>query len=145
MKAPRLEIYLDEKSDLCISKIESIDSEPRLIFNIELDELKSFELEAASTKLGGTILNLLNLWHKDALDGWGIPSAKENARMDDYDIAQSLIGKSMLNKTAIHVQSIELLLSQEANRNENVKQFFENVWPIIRERLKSYGSEQQGS
>lgn len=144
MRIPRLEIYLDEQLKLCVAKVDNEDSNPRLIFDIGLDELKSFDLDVASSKFGGTIFSLLSLWYKQAFEGWGIPLAEENSQIDDYDIAQRLIGKSILSKTCMHIPSIELLLSQETNRSENVKQFYENVWPTIRERLESFGSNSVG-
>lgn len=140
MTAPRLEIYLDEQQKVCVAKVERDGGDSRLIFDIGLDELKSSELEVASSKLGGTIFNLLNIWHKGAFEGWGIPSVEECSESDDYEIAHRLIGKSVSSKTAVHVQSIDLLLRHEARKNEDAKQFLEDSWPIIRERLESFGA-----
>lgn len=138
MTVPRLEIYLGEQQKVCIAKVEREGAESRLIFDISLDELKSSELEAASSKFGGTIFNLLNMWHKGAFEGWGIPSFEEISQSDDYEIAQRLIGKSMSSKTATHIPSIDLLLSQEASKSEDAKRFLEDSWPVIRERIESF-------
>ena len=140
MTVPRLEIYLDEQQKLCIAKVEREGAESRLIFDIGLDEIKSSELDAASAKFGGTIFNLLNMWHKGAFEGWGIPSTEEISQSDDYEIAQRLIGKSVSGKTSIHVPSIDLLLTQEASRNDDAKRFLADTWPVIRERLESYSA-----
>lgn len=140
MTAPRLEIYLDAQQKLCIAKVEREGEAARLILDIGLDELKSSELGVASAKFGGTIFNLLNMWHKGAFESWGIPSTEEISQSDDYEMAQRLIGKSMSGKTAIHVPSIELLLGQEATKNDDAKRFLVDTWPVIRERLESYGS-----
>lgn len=138
MIVPRLEIYLDAQKNLCIAKVECEGEKSRLIFDVGLDELKSAELGAASAKFGGTIFNLLNIWHNAAFEGWGIPSAKELSQSDDYEIAQRLIGKSVADRTAMHVSSIDLLLRQEASRNDDAKRFYADAWPAIRERLESY-------
>lgn len=141
MTAPRLEIYLNGEKRLCIAKIEREGEVPQVILDLSLSELKSSELDVASAKFGGTIFKLLNMWHSDAFEGWGIPSVAEISQSDDYEMAQRLIGKSVSSKTAIHVPSIDLLLSQEASRSEDAKRFLEDIWPIIRERLESYSAQ----
>ncbi|MDC8756990.1 hypothetical protein [Janthinobacterium fluminis] len=131
---------MNEQQNLCIAKNEREGEESRLIWDIELDKLKSSKLDVASAKFGGTIFNLLNMWHKGAFEDWGIPSTEEISESDDYEMAQRLIGKSVSGKTAIHIPSINLLLSQEASKNDDAKQFFVDTWPIIRERLESYSA-----
>ncbi len=137
MNVPRLEIYLDSQQSLCVAKVER-EGDARLIVEIGLTELKSSTLEVASSNLGGSISNLLSLWHKHVLDEWGIPSVEESSQSDDYDIAQRLIGKSMASKITIHVPTIHLLLSQAAGKDEGAKQFFDEAWPTIRTILESY-------
>jgi hypothetical protein len=45
-----------------------------------------------------------------------------------------------VGKTAIYVPSIDLLLSQEANKDDDAKRFLAGMWPIIRERLENYSA-----
>lgn len=63
MTTPRLEVYLDESDNLCIAKVEKAGAASRLILDIELDDLKSFDPVDASYRVGGTILNILRIWH----------------------------------------------------------------------------------
>jgi hypothetical protein len=138
MKTPRLEIYLDEKSDLCIGKVERPDSEPRLIFDIELSELNSYGVEEASKKVGEVILRILKIWHKETFENLEAFSFTEKEDDDDFVMAMQLIGKSVSTKTKAHVQTIEILLRQQAIKTEAVQKFVDESWPSIRANLESY-------
>lgn len=140
MNVPRLEIFLNESSMLCIAKVEQVGADSRLMVDVDLNELKSHGLEGASSRIGGLIINILSKWHKTEFESWDMSVAEESPELSDNGIAQCLIGKSVLNKTAVHVPSIDLLLSQEAGKNEEARRFFEESWPVIRERLESYNS-----
>jgi hypothetical protein len=138
MSYPKLEIYLNESSEICIAKVEDASSPSQLFVEIELDELKSQGIDGASHQLGFGIITSLRRWHAKEFESWDVPVAQESPELGDFSIAQCLIGKSVSSRTAVHVQSIDLLLSQEASKNEDAKRFFEENWPVIRARLASF-------
>jgi hypothetical protein len=140
MRTPRLEIYLDGNLKLCIGKVESNTELPRLIVDIDLDELKSYEPENAAHRVGGTILNILKIWHEKAFEDWEVPVVSEEVRTDDLYIAQRLIAEALEKKSAVHVSSIEVLLRQAASKSEDVREFLEDSWPVIRKRLERFGA-----
>ena len=140
MNVPRLEIYLDENSKLCIAKVDRLGASSQLIVDVDLNELKSHGLDGASSRLGRGLINNLSLWHKKEFENWGLPVAQEIDEPDDFSIAQCLIEKSVLGSTAVHVRSIDTLLRQEAEKSQESKSFFEDTWPTIRERLESFGT-----
>jgi hypothetical protein len=49
-----------------------------------------------------------------------------------------LISKSVFEKTKIHVQSIDILLRDQAEKNKAAKEFLDDSWPTIRERLEKF-------
>jgi hypothetical protein len=138
MRTPRLEIYLDDKSELCIAKVERDGAEPRLIFDVDLTELHAQGEDEASKRVGGTILHILKIWHKDTFEKLGVFNSIENTEESDFDLAMELIGKSVLSKTGAHVPSIELLLRQSAKTSESVQHFLDETWPTVRATLIAY-------
>lgn len=73
MNIPRIEIYLDENSTLCVAKVENAGAQSRLILDIDLDDLKALKPEDAAYRVGGTVLNILKIWHKEKFDNWVVP------------------------------------------------------------------------
>jgi len=73
MAAPRVEIYLHNNS-LCISKVDNEDDGKFLVVETEMDELKKLEPTDAAYKVGGTVLNLLRLWHTKEFKDWQVPT-----------------------------------------------------------------------
>jgi len=137
MNVPRLEIYLNQESDLCIAKVERENAESRLIVDVPIDELKTFSPESAAHRIGGTILNILGLWHKQVFGNWEVPAVSGNSQQDDdYDFALRLVNRALLAKTAVHNASIELLLQQAAIDSEDAREYLENAWPLLRDRLE---------
>lgn len=140
MNEPYLALYVRDGVLFFTKKLPK-ESEPREILEIGVDEVISDEFDEAAKKLGTTVLGILSLWHKDAFHGWGISSqAGEDEAEDNFYIANRLISESVSKKTAVHVQSIDLLLHQAASKNEDAKKFLEESWSIIRERLASFGN-----
>jgi hypothetical protein len=73
MTTPRLEIFL-ENGALCIAKVDNENEGTRLIVDIEMDELKSLTPAEATHRVGGTVLNILRLWHGEAFGAWQVPA-----------------------------------------------------------------------
>ncbi|MEO6146361.1 MAG: hypothetical protein ABIP04_04690 [Sulfuriferula sp.] len=138
MNVPRLEIYLNQETDLCIAKVERQDAESRLIVDVSLDELKALGPESAAHRVCGTILNILGLWHTRAFGKWEVPAVSENPQDDDnYDFALRLINRALAAKTTLHNRSIELLLQQAAMESEDARKYLEDAWPLLRDRLEN--------
>lgn len=136
MKVPRLEIYLDQEASLCISKVEKQNAESRLIVDVPLDELKALGPEDAAHRIGGTVLNILGLWHKQAFGSWEVPAVGENHSDDDsYSSALRLIDRALSTKTTEHNASIEYLLQQAATESEDARKYLEDAWPLLRDQL----------
>lgn len=138
MNVPRLEIYLNQETDLCIAKVERENAESRLIVDVPIDELKTLGPESAAHRIGGTVLNILGLWHKQVFGNLEVPAASGNSQHDDdYDFALRLINRALSAKTAGHNASIELLLQQAAIDSEDARKYLEDAWPLLRDRLEN--------
>jgi hypothetical protein len=72
MTTPRLEIYL-ENGSLCIAKVDDERVGTRLIMDIEVADLKTLATADAAHRIGGTVLNLLRLWHPNEFGEWQVP------------------------------------------------------------------------
>ena len=72
MMTPRLEIFLKDGA-LCIAKVDDDQVGTRLIMDIEMDDLKSLTANDATYRVGGTVLNLLRLWHPKEFGEWQVP------------------------------------------------------------------------
>lgn len=136
MNVPRLEIYLDQETNLCIGKVEHQNAESRLILDVPLDEIKALDPEVAAHRVGGTVLNIMGLWHKQAFGNWEVPGLAANLQDNDgYVVALGLIDHALAKKTAEHNASIELLLQQAAINCEDTRKYLEDAWPVLRDRL----------
>jgi hypothetical protein len=76
MNKPRVEIFLDENSNLCLTKVEHTGAEPKMILDIELADLLQESPTEAAYRLGGTVLNLMRLWHREEFGEWQVPPPK---------------------------------------------------------------------
>jgi len=135
MSVPRLEIHLNQEAALCIAKVEREDAESRLIVDVPLGELEATGAEGAAYRIGGTVLNILRLWHKEAFENLAVPAVGDAMQDDDFDLALRLINRALEAKTAIHSASIEFLLRQAATCSEDAHKYLENAWPLLRDRL----------
>lgn len=70
MTTPRLEIFLENNS-LYIAKVDR-DAPRKLIVDIDVDELKALSPSDASYRVGGTVLNMLKLWHAEVFGEWEV-------------------------------------------------------------------------
>ncbi len=77
MNLPRIEIFLDEKSNLCLTKVERANADPKVILELELEELLREQPAEAAHRLGGTVLNILRLWNRDKFGNWEVPPPKQ--------------------------------------------------------------------
>ncbi|WP_072427671.1 hypothetical protein [Chitinimonas taiwanensis] len=136
MNVPRLEIHLNQELELCIAKVERPGDESRLIIDMPLDELKALDPESAAHRIGGTVLNILGRWHKQAFRDWQVPSDGEHSQGNDsYNAALGLITQALAAKTTAHNASIEWLLQQASADNADARKYLEDAWPLLRERL----------
>jgi hypothetical protein len=134
MYVPRLEIYLNQETDLCIAKVERLDAASRLIFSVPLNELKALEAEDASRRVGGTVLDIIRIWYKQAFGEWKALEVDEDVQSNDFFFsAMKLLDYALSTKTVEHNKSIEFLLQQAAVENDDARKYLENAWPRLRE------------
>jgi hypothetical protein len=140
MHEPYLAVCISNGTLSFTKKIPSEDK-PREIFELNTDEVMSDEFDEACRKLGSTVFGILRLWHPEVLNSWGKTVEVDDAKsqvVNDFDIAMQLISKSVFEKTKIHVQSIDVLLREQAEKKKAAKEFLDDSWPTIRERLEKF-------
>jgi hypothetical protein len=142
MNIPRLEIYLDEGNNICLSRVEKKDGASRLIVNMPIQEANELEEDELSYRIGKSILNILSFWHKDIFvkqkkDSF-VPSETVEQSVQLYETALRLIGIALDSKTKTHNVSIEDLLQQSSIHNLDARFYLENTWPTLLRRLESY-------
>ena len=137
MTVPRLEVFLNQETALCIAKVERDNGESRVIVEVPMDELRALEPGNAAYRIGGTVLNILRLWHKSVFENWETPGVMGDFEGDDdYEFALRLINHALSTKTSVHNASIEFLLKQAATRNEDARKYLQDAWPVLRDRLE---------
>jgi hypothetical protein len=139
MSYPKLEIYLNEASEICIAKVETADSPSEIFVEIELDELKAQGIDGASHQLGFGIITSLKRWHAKEFDSWDPNSAVVSTIGEELQLAHRLIDQSIKDRTAVHIQSIDALLYGDGKNDPDSKSLLEN-WPVIRQRLTSFAA-----
>lgn len=72
MNNPHLKIFLKDHC-LCIGKVEDENSEMKLIIDIDVEELMALDPQDAAHRVGGTVLNVLRLWHEKTFGEWQVP------------------------------------------------------------------------
>lgn len=140
MNEPFLALYVKDDTLFFTKKLPT-ENVPREILEFSIDEITSDEFDDASRKLGTTVLGILSLWHKDAFQGWGTGSnsnGNEHQAPNEFDIAMQLVSKSVFTKTKVHVQSIDALLREQAEKTRAAKEFLDDSWPTIRARLENF-------
>ncbi|WP_265281727.1 hypothetical protein [Verminephrobacter aporrectodeae] len=140
MNMPRVIIYLDKESNLCISEVEEQNSNSKLIFAMPLGKLSSDDLDSVKIMVGKTVLDILERWHKQVFWNWETSPADEISHTeddddDDYISATFLVIEAISAKTDVYNASIEFLLQQAAIGSLDAKRYLEVVWPLIRDRL----------
>lgn len=136
MKAPYLEIYVDEKEGLCIARAKAKNVPFHLLVNIPLDELSTYDPEDVAYRIGGTALNLLQSWHGKLFSDWKSPAVKgSQENYSSYIGALRLIDLALSAKTSVHNASIEALLQEAAKENEDARKYLAEAWPLLRDRL----------
>lgn len=140
MSYPKLEIYLNEASELCIVKAERPDSAPQLVVELALSELMSEGIDEASLQVGHGVITSLKRWHRQEFESAEVTVADGLPSDDSSELAHRLIAKSVENRTAVHLPSIEALLLAAANQGPDAKEFLDEDWPVIRQRLSTFSA-----
>ena len=138
MNTPKLEIYLNQDDYLCIAKVEQPNDQSRLIVDIPMSDINALSYEEASTKIGGSVLHILRLWHKEAFENLskGTSIIDDSGGSESYEIALRLVSIALDAKTTIYSTSIDSLLEQAALTDVDARNYLENAWPLLRERLE---------
>ncbi len=137
MNEPYLALYV-KNNTLFFTKKLSTENVPREILEFDIAEITSDEFDDASRKLGTTVLGILALWHKESFQNWGTGVGGEDYAPNEFDLAMQLISKSVFTKTKVHVQSIDVLLREQAEKTRAAKEFLNDSWPTIRDRLEKF-------
>lgn len=138
MNKPRLEIYLNQGQNFCISKVSQQGNQLPVV-DIPLDELKALGPENAAYRIGATVLDILDILHPQAFESFKAPDTKtlcDDENNSDYVCALKLISFALSSKTSIHNKSIEYFLQQAAKDSEAARIYLNEAWPLLRDRLK---------
>ncbi|WP_374334353.1 hypothetical protein [Leeia sp.] len=140
MMTPRLELYLDDSSALCMAKVEKADGASRVFMQLPLAELGLHDREQAARQLGAAILGLFAIWHPARLAEHYTAQKEaigEANALDHFNSAMQLIQQALAQKTTAFSPAIEFLLTQAAPHNEDARTFLRETWPILRAHLES--------
>jgi hypothetical protein len=137
MPIPRIEIYLNENSELTIANFREQDRGPLLV-DIKLGDLIADGFDTATSRFGEPLLRTLMLWHRAAFDQYGGFKSVKKTVLSDFELADLLIAKSMTSKTRVHVKSIEQLLHHPETDVQECLKFVATLWPTIRAQLMKY-------
>lgn len=137
-RVPRIEVYLNDESVLTIAHHRLADRGP-LEVPIPLDELMAGGPDESARRLGSILIHVLMLWHKEEFARIAAVAAAQSPSINDMDIVDNLISKSMSLKTNVHIGSIDHLLANSVDESGECQEFFALTWPTIRAELLKYG------
>jgi hypothetical protein len=107
-----------------------------MIIDIPLQELIAEGSDGAASKIGGTVINLLALWHRDLFGNWKVePKSTSHQLPDSYDLALHLITHALKTKNSLFRDAIQSLLEEAAPVNEDAREYLASAWPHLRDRL----------
>lgn len=130
MRLPRIEIYINEKSDISVAHVK-LDRETS-IFDFSLNQILVEGEGSAALTLGGSVLKVLKLWHPDILKDVPTPLPISRAEIKE-SIAQELIALSISERSDKFLDTIDNLLSESSI--ELGTDFLVNSWPVVRKRI----------
>lgn len=136
MYEPYLALYVKDGT-LYFEKKLPTEDEPRGIIEVEIAQVTSDEFDEASKKLGGTILGIFRLWHKNLFETWGTSAVKlEDDSVDDYSVALYLIDRLPQGCAEDRLQLIDEILNEASISNAAAHKYLVEDWPYLRKRLQ---------
>ncbi|HEX8610122.1 MAG TPA: hypothetical protein VF800_02445 [Telluria sp.] len=133
MRLPRIEIYINEKSDISVAHVK--DDRETFIFDFSLDQFLAKGEDNAALTLGESVLTVLKLWHPNILKDVPTPPPISSAEVK-ASLAQDLIGVSMSERTNRYIDAIDNLLNESSL--ELGTEFIRSSWPVLRARLETF-------
>lgn len=135
MHEPYLALYVKDGT-LHFEKKLPTEDEPREIIEVEIKQITSDEFDEASKKLGGTILGIFKLWHKNIFQTWGSSAvAVEEDFIDDFSVALYLIDKLSQGCSEDRLQLIDEILNEASLSSVAAHKYLGEDWPLLRKRL----------
>lgn len=110
MQIPHLAIYVNDKGEFVMSHVMRAEGEP-LDVERPLKELSDRGLEEASKGIGRVVLATMAGWYPQEMGKYpelAVPYDEEG----DMIVIMSLISKSILGKTKVHLASIDALIEE---------------------------------
>ena len=135
MHEPYISLYVQDGA-LHFEKKLSTELESRVIFNVPIPEVIADEFDEAAKKLGGTLLRLFQLWHKDLFINWGSSfSELESSSSDNFTLALGLIDRLSDGCSEDRLKLIDEILVDAATSDLDASKYLSENWPYLRVRL----------
>lgn len=137
MNIPRLEVYYRSDEGICIAKVDKSDGPSHFMFSIPIEQLTEGDSDVEARRLGATLLGILKLWHGKDLERLSInfSAIGDQEKSDLFDDAMRLIQKSLLERTLENNEEIDTLLQKAATHSEEARNYLNDVWPLLRNRM----------
>jgi hypothetical protein len=135
MHEPYLALYIKD-GVLYFDKKLPTEDEPRGIIEVGIDEVKSVEFDEAAKKLGGTVLGIFRLWHKNLFQTWDTSNASVNKdSIETFSVALYLIDKLSQGCSEDRLVLIDEILSEASISSAAANKYLIEDWPFLRKRL----------
>ena len=145
MHEPYISLYVQDGA-LHFEKKLSTELESREIFNVPIPEVIADEFDEAAKKLGGTLLRLFQLWHKDLFINWGSSfSDLKSPSSDNFTLALGLIDRLSDGCSVDRLKLIDEILADAATSDADASKYLSEDWPYVRVRILGHRVEVQTS
>lgn len=139
MTTPRLEIYVDQHSNFCVTSRKDENQEAKTVIELPIASLGTDENREPATRIGEAIRKHLAVLypHMEALSKSGTTAADPDP-LADYDIAHRLLEKSIAEQTGVYALAIDRLVREAALIDGGAKKFADESWPALLTHLQSF-------
>lgn len=137
MREPYIALYIADNA-LHFEKKLPTELNSREIFEVPIEQLIFDDFNEASRKLGSTVLDLFQLWHRDLFIGWknATHSAQESS-VDNFTIALHMIDRFSNGCSEDRLNLIDEILADAATSDAEAQKYLNEEWPYLRKRLLS--------
>lgn len=133
---PRIELCIAD-AQLTVSHYRLPDRGP-LEVPIPLSELMINGTDEAARKIGALVLQILTLWHKEALANATVHQMTQNPA-PELALVDALVQRSLRLKTRVYVPTIEHILNHPTVGSEQAcADFADAYWPSVRTELERF-------
>ena len=135
MHEPYIALYVHDGA-LHFEKKLPTESTSREMFDVPIHQVVADEFDEAAKRLGGTLLGLLQLWHKDLFQKWGSSVGElKHSSSDDFTVALCLIDRLSGGCSEDRLQLIDEILADAATSDVDASKYLCEDWPHLRVRL----------